>query len=58
MLSLRCDLWFVLVDQCPPRRAGTSFGMEKYDPLPLNYYNFEIMGFSGKDMVRGIRVLY
>lgn len=38
-------------------KAEASLGMEHVNPLPPNY-NFEIRGFSGKDMRVGIAVLY
>lgn len=47
-----------LKDRCPPRKAGTSLGMENVAPFPHNYYNYEIKGFSSKDMGKGITALY
>ena len=47
-----------LKDRCPLRKAGASLEMENVNPLPPNYYHFEIKGLSGKDMGIGITVLY
>lgn len=38
------------------RESQASLGMENVNPLSLNYNNFEIKGFSVKDM--GITVFY
>lgn len=45
-------------DKCLPKKDRTSLRMETVNPLPLNYYNFEIKGHSGKDRGVGIIVLY
>lgn len=38
-------------------KAGAFPGMENVNSLPLDYHNFEIKGFSGKDMIIGIAAL-
>lgn len=43
-----------LKDRCLLRKVGNSLGMENMTPFPPNYYNFEIMGLSGKDMGKGL----
>lgn len=55
-LIVQCVL--VSKGRCLLRKAGAFFEMENVNPLLLNYYNFEIMGFSGKDVGMGITVLY
>ena len=47
-----------LKDRCLPKKAGTSLGTESMTPFPLNYYNFEMKGLSGKAVGEGITVLH
>lgn len=47
-----------LKDRCLTRKAGTSPGIENVTPFPLNYYNSAIKGLSGKDMEKGVTLLY
>lgn len=54
------NLHIVLIwkDRCWPEKARVSLGMEKVNPLSLNYNNFETKGLLGKDIRIGITVLY
>lgn len=44
--------------QVSAREGRTLLGLENVNPFLPNYYNFEIKGFSGKDMRIEITVLY
>lgn len=47
-----------LKDRYLPRKVRMSLGMENITPFPPNYYNIEIKGLPGKDIRKGITVLY
>lgn len=57
-LILAVGLCLCLKDRSLPRKAGTFLGKENVTSFPLNYYNFEMKGLSGKHMGEGTTVLY